>query len=227
MRIQLTDTGQRVCQLCEKKTSRLIDGSCYACFASSPWHAPCIIRPELCEAHLGKGRDLNWEIEHHLQPHVVYLAISGGAKVGVTRLTQLPTRWLDQGATEACVMAQLPNRYLAGRLECELKGLMSDRTSWQKMLKGVYTGTPLAGLYGAAWAYVSPEWEAYRMPYTPHELVYPVATHPHTIRSLKLSRSGDQIDGELVGIKGQYLLLDGDRVFNVRSHAGIVCDTPR
>jgi len=224
LQVRLIDTGERRCHQCGKKSTRLMDGSCYTCFTTSPWHSPCIIRPELCEAHLGKGRDVEWETQHHLQPHVVYLAISGGVKVGVTRQTQLPTRWLNQGATDACVMAQLPNRYLAGRLECELKGLMSDRTSWQKMLKGVPHPTPLIDTYHAAWAFVSPEWQAYHTPFLAHSLSYPIQTHPSTVRSLSLQQAGDQIAGQLVGIKGQYLLLDGGRVFNVRRHTGIVCD---
>lgn len=224
MQILLIDTGQRVCQQCGKKTNRLMDGSCYTCFTTSPWHSPCIIRPERCEAHLGKGRDPEWEAQHHLQPHVVYLAISGGVKVGVTRLTQVPQRWLDQGATQACVIAHLPHRHLAGRLECELKGMMSDRTSWQKMLKGLPHPTPLIETYHAVWSFVSAEWHAYRTPFEPQFLHYPVQTHPNTIQSLKLERIGDRISGQLVGIKGQYLILDGGRVFNVRSHTGVVCE---
>ena len=37
-----------------------------------------------------------------LQPHIVYLALSSHLKVGVTRKSQVPTRWIDQGASRTC-----------------------------------------------------------------------------------------------------------------------------
>lgn len=222
--VVITDTGQRQCGVCGKATHRLMDGSCPRCFMTSPWHSPCIIRPELCEGHLGKGRDPVWEAQHHHQPHVAYLALSGGIKVGVTRFTQVPTRWMDQGATEACVLAVFPNRYLAGVMECLLKTILSDRTSWQKMLKGVPVNESLAGQYQAVWEWLDDTWKPYQHPFNPTSLLYPVIQFPHKIQSLKLNGEGDQITGKLMGIKGQYLILDGGRVFNVRRYAGVVCE---
>ena len=32
------------------------------------------------------------------------------------------------------------------------------------------------------------------------------------------------VEGALLGIKGQYLLLDEDRVFNIRSHEGFISE---
>ena len=56
-------------------------GYCYTCFQNSPMSSECIIKPELCRAHLGEGRDMEWEREHHLKDHYVYLAVSSGVKV--------------------------------------------------------------------------------------------------------------------------------------------------
>jgi hypothetical protein len=68
-----------------------------------------------------------------LQPHIVYLALSSEVKVGVTRKTQVPTRWIDQGAIEAVSIVEVPNRYLAGITEVALKNY-ADKTNWRKML---------------------------------------------------------------------------------------------
>ena len=49
------------------------------------------MRPELSQAHLDiEDRDLTYEKKVQLQPHIVYLAVSSGLKVGVTRKTQVP-----------------------------------------------------------------------------------------------------------------------------------------
>ena len=115
-------------------------GFCYPCFSDAPENSPCIIRPELCEGHLGLGRDVAWEEEHHNQPHVVYLSFTGAVKVGVTRDPQVPTRWIDQGATMAVVIARVPYRQLAGKIEVHLKNHFSDKTNWRNMIKGVAAG---------------------------------------------------------------------------------------
>src|ERR1700753_2604451 len=97
--IRLQWTGNIYCGMCGKKTAKSFgEGMCYPCFVSAPENAECIIRPELCEAHLGKGRDPEWEHRHHFKPHYVYLALTNAVKVGVTREDQIPTRWIDQGA---------------------------------------------------------------------------------------------------------------------------------
>ncbi len=124
------------CVACGKKTNKsFAQGFCYPCFISAPETSECIIRPELCEAHKGIARDMEWAENHCLQDHFVYLAISSGVKVGVTRSVQVPTRWMDQGAREAIKLAKTPNRYIAGLIEVALKKHVSDRTQWQRMLK--------------------------------------------------------------------------------------------
>ena len=98
-------------------------------------NSECIIRPELCRGHLGEGRDVEWEQQHHVREHVAYLATSSAFKAGVTRADQVPTRWIDQGASQARVLARTPHRCAAGEIEVALKEAFTDRTSWQKMLK--------------------------------------------------------------------------------------------
>jgi SAM-dependent methyltransferase len=127
--ITLSWSGVIQCVSCQKVTkSSFGQGFCYTCFTQSASAAECIIRPELCRAHLGEGRDIAWEEANHNQPHVVYLAQSDIVKVGVTRETQIPTRWIDQGAVAAIKVAETPNRYLAGVLEVALKDHFSDIT---------------------------------------------------------------------------------------------------
>src|SRR5687767_15562438 len=131
-------SGRINCVNCGKLTKKSFgQGFCFNCFSESAENSDCILRPEVCEGHLGKGRDSQWEFDHHVQPHYVYLAESGGVKVGVTRETQVPTRWIDQGAWQAILFAKVPYRKLAGLIEVELKKTMSDKTNWQQMLKDV------------------------------------------------------------------------------------------
>lgn len=111
-------------------------GFCKECFFESPYASETILRPELSTAHLGiEERDLEVEKEIQLQPHIVYLAYTGDVKVGVTRESQVPTRWIDQGATFAIPIARTTNRYEAGVIEVEMKKHLADKTNWRKMLQ--------------------------------------------------------------------------------------------
>jgi len=136
--IKISWNGVITCRKCKKKTKKSFgEGFCYPCFMSAPEASPCILKPELCQAHLGIGRDLEYEEKNHNQPHAVYLAATDKVKVGVTRSTQIPTRWIDQGANKAIVLAITPNRHLAGILEVALKTIYSDKTNWRSMLKNL------------------------------------------------------------------------------------------
>lgn len=210
------------CPKCQKVTKKSFgEGFCYSCFISAPEAAECILRPELCRAHLGEGRDPEWEEKHHNQPHVVYLAASSAVKVGITRKEQVPTRWIDQGASEAIILAETPNRYEAGRIEVALKDLFTDKTHWQKMLKNDIDET--IDLVEVKWGlegqlpsdiidFFSEDDEALA-------LHYPVNKYPEKVKSLSLDKMS-VVSGLLAGIKGQYLLFDSGEVFNIRKHTG-------
>jgi hypothetical protein len=127
------------CLNCGKKKKIFRQGFCYDCFYSSPAVGDWIMKPELSTAHLGiADRDLAYEQKVQLQPHIVYLALSSEVKVGVTRKTQMPTRWIDQGASQAIAIVEVPNRYLAGITEVALKNHYADKTNWRKMLTNTF-----------------------------------------------------------------------------------------
>ncbi len=50
---------------------------------------------------------------------------------------------------------------------------------------------------------------------------FPILKYPIKIKSLKLEKTSS-IEGIINGVKGQYIILDNNRVFNVRSHEGFV-----
>src|SRR5690554_1352345 len=213
-------TGNIFCKKCGNKTKTSFNqGFCYPCFKNAPESAECIIRPELCEAHLGKGRDPEWEERNHNQPHIVYLAASDVVKVGVTRGTQIPTRWIDQGANEAIILAETPNRYLAGTIEVALKAEFTDKTNWRKMLRNEVDES--IDLDETKWELeeVLPEDIAQYITEDdePQDINYPVLEFPEKVKSVNLDKLPN-ISGTLKGIKGQYFLLDDNRVMNIRRH---------
>jgi len=201
------------------KTS-FAQGYCYNCFTTSPHTEDCVLKPEMCRAHEGIARDMAWAEEHCLQEHYVYLALSSDVKVGVTRSTQIPTRWIDQGASSAIKLAKTPNRYTAGLIEVELKKYFSDKTSWQKMLKNEiitenlieHKNKAIGLLTGDLQKYTALEQEIL-------QIEYPVLDFPTKVNSINFDKY-DHFEGKLVGIKGQYLILDDGSVFNVRRHTG-------
>jgi hypothetical protein len=218
-------SGRIFCVACGMRTAKAFgQGFCYSCFTTSPENSDCILRPELCEGHLGKGRDPEWEQQHHVQPHVVYLAQSSGVKVGITRLSQVPTRWIDQGAVRAIVLAQVPYRRLAGEIEVALKAHYSDRTNWQQMLKNQVAHQDLVAVKQEAAALLPEELKTYVSPlHEVTELQYPSLDTPIKVVSLKLDRQ-PLISGILTGIKAQYIILDNTNVINVRAHSGYEVD---
>lgn len=220
--IRLDWSGIINCTSCSKVTKKSFgQGFCYNCFVSAPEAAECILRPELCRAHLGEGRDPEWEEKHHNQPHVVYLAASSAVKVGITRETQVPTRWIDQGASSAIRLAEVPNRYEAGRIEVALKEFFTDKTNWQKMLKNEVDES--IDLEEEKWS-LEEHLPADIIDYFSEndeiiELNFPVLEYPEKVKSQSFDKT-PSIEGKLLGIKGQYLLLDENRVLNIRKHTG-------
>jgi hypothetical protein len=219
--IQFIFQNRIVCMNCGKKTTKsFMSGYCFRCFQTSAETSPCILKPELCQAHLGHGRDINWEKKHHLQPHIVYLSYTGNVKVGVTKKTNSHSRWIDQGALAAIVLAETQNRYQAGCIEVALKEILSDRTSWQAMLKTNTIEADLLIEKKRAAAFIYDKYKAFISPSS--EVVtfkYPKLSTPAKIKSLNLDKS-PIISGTLTGIKGQYFYLDNEFVFNVRRHSG-------
>lgn len=224
-KISLKFENEIYCTECDKRTNKSFQGFCWNCFSTSPENAECILRPELCRAHEGKGRDIEWEKTHHLQEHFVYLALSSAIKVGVTRATQVPTRWIDQGASSAIRLAKVPNRYLAGVIEVELKKHFTDKTNWQKMLKGEEAmGVNLVEEKWKTEDFLANELKQY---YSEDDSIisinYPILKHPEKVKSIDFEKQ-NILSGKLVGIKGQYLIFEDNSVVNIRKHEGyVVC----
>jgi len=214
------------CVACGRKTNKsFAQGFCYPCFLNAPETSECIFRPELCRAQDGIARDMEWAENHCLQDHIVYLAISSGIKVGVTRSGQIPTRWIDQGAWQAIKLAKTPNRYTAGLIEVALKEHISDRTNWQRMLKNqLIEGVDLtiakkdmiAHLPSDLQNYISEEDNI-------TEINYPVNEYPEKVKSLSFDKL-EEITGRLWGVKGQYLIFDDGTVLNMRKHTGYMVE---
>lgn len=212
------------CLNCGKKKKIFRQGFCYDCFMSSASTGDWIMKPELSTAHLDiEDRNLEYEKKVQLQPHIVYLALSSEVKVGVTRNTQIPTRWIDQGAVQAIPIVEVPNRYLAGITEVALKKLYADKTNWQKMLKNEI---PAADLIKerASLNYLIPK-EAQEFFNSDkndlYQLHFPVLEYPKKVTSLNLDKT-PYFKGKLAGIKGQYLIFEDGTVFNVRTFEGYV-----
>jgi len=197
-------------------------GFCKNCFFEAPTAGEWIMKPELSTAHLDKeDRDLEYEKRVQLQPHIVYLANSSNVKVGVTRKTQVPTRWIDQGAHEALEIVEAPNRYLAGITEVALKQHVSDKTSWQKMLKNNIEDVDLTEWRDKLQSFIPEEAAPYFLvSRSETQIEFPVQQYPEKIKSLNLLKE-QSFSGVLKGIKGQYLIFEDNTVFNVRANEGL------
>lgn len=205
----------------EKKIYR--QGFCKSCFFDIPSAGDWIMRPELSTAHLDQeDRDLAYEKSVQLQPHIVYLANSSNVKVGVTRKTQVPTRWIDQGAHEAIEIVEVPNRYLAGITEVALKEYVADKTNWRKMLKNDIEDENLVEWRNKLAQYIPEEAKEYYINNNSEtNLNFPVKKYPLKPKSLNLEKT-PSYNGTLMGIKGQYLIFEDETVFNIRSNEGLV-----
>jgi hypothetical protein len=223
--ISIQFTGEIRCIECGIKTKKSFgNGFCYPCFVSSPSSAPCIIRPELCQAHNAENTAPVHVCKGHVTPHYVYISYTGGVKVGVTRGTQVPTRWIDQGATQACIIAETPYRQAAGAIEVKLKEYYADKTAWQKMLKlsidDEFDLEPFLQNIGEKInddllkTYVKPTFEI-------HKIKFPLTQTLEKVVSHNFEKN-PEIKGKLTGIKGQYLIFDNQNVVNIRTYSGYV-----
>ncbi len=221
--IKLSWNGEVICY-CGKSLSKFYrQNFCYQCYWNAPQASQSIFKPELCTADLGiEERDLEWEKKFQIAPHYIYLANSSGLKVGVTRKTQKIIRWIDQGASEAILFAQTPNRRLSGLIEMDLKKHISDKTNWRKMLSGDPPHIDLIQEKEKFLKLFPLEFKKFII--LDNEVIkikYPVFEYPTKIKSLSFQKNNN-IEGRLMGMKGQYLIFDNNRVFNVRSHDGYI-----
>jgi hypothetical protein len=228
--LRLEFTGQITCSGCGQLTKKgFSEGFCYRCFTTLAQCDLCIVKPELCHFAKGTCREPQWGLAHCLQPHYVYLANASGLKVGITRANQIPTRWLDQGAVQALPMLKVQSRHQSGLVEVALKQHVSDRTDWRKMLKGEPELYDLPMQRGDLLSRCEQELAQIgggqvteALSILEQEPVrafsYPVLQYPTRVMALNLEKT-PRVEGTLLGIKGQYLLLDTG-VLNVRKFTG-------
>ncbi len=220
--LQLRFTGKIICLHCQKTIKKSYSqGYCFPCSLKLAECDMCILKPETCHYDQGTCREPKWGEEHCLKPHYVYLANSSGLKVGITRRTQVPYRWIDQGASAALPLVEVKNRLLSGKVEVLLKNHVADKTDWRKMLKGEPESVDLLVVKKELLEKIKNEliqFEATILDLPIQFLSYPVIEYPQKVTSLNLEKT-PQINSTLMGIKGQYLIFK-DGVFNVRNHTG-------
>ena len=221
-KVRLSYLGKIHCVACGKETKKSWQqGHCYPCTLKLAECDMCILKPELCHYAKGTCREPAWGEAHCMKTHVVYLANSSGAKVGITRESQVPTRWIDQGAAEALPICKVKTRLDSGMGETALGEHVADKTNWQRMLKGEPESIDLPALRDELLAKVGE-----RLAPFIHEpllapvvkIKYPVLQYPEKVKSLGLDKV-PVIEDTLMGIKGQYLIFAGG-VINVRNHSG-------
>jgi hypothetical protein len=226
--IKLTFTGEINCIYCNRKTKKSFNqGYCYPCCQRLARCDMCIVSPEKCHFEKGTCREPDWAEEHCFIGHVIYLANTSAPKVGITRNTQIPTRWIDQGATEALPVFNVDNRYHSGLIEHMLKDHIADKTNWRAMLKGDGEPVDLVALSRQLTDEIQEGLADFRVKYgkdaispvedaSPRQIRYPVMEYPKKVVSHNLDKT-PEVEGVLQGIKGQYLLLDTG-VLNIRKY---------
>jgi Protein of unknown function (DUF2797) len=228
--INLAYTGNIFCVHCGRATKKSFNqGYCYPCFISLAQCDMCIMKPETCHYAAGTCREPAWGETFCMQTHYVYLANSSGIKVGITRQNQIPTRWIDQGAVQALPIFKVQSRYISGLVEVVIAKHISDKTSWQQMLKNNVEVVELAAKRDELMATCKTEladitqrFGAQAIECLPDEqsvdIHYPVNRYPDKVKSFNLDNN-PEVSGILEGIKGQYLLLDTG-VINLRKYSG-------
>ena len=181
----------------------------------------CIVKPELCHYADGTCREPKWGEQHCFQPHIVYLSVSSHLKIGITRQSQVPTRWIDQGASYALPILRVNDRLTSGLIEKEIAKSMSDKTNWRKMLQNDVEEIDLIQAREDVFeefADLLDDFDAEDLDEEVVEISYPVNEYPEKIKSLGFDKL-PIIEGILEGIKGQYLIFDIG-VLNIRKHQG-------
>ncbi|MBW2726563.1 MAG: DUF2797 domain-containing protein [Deltaproteobacteria bacterium] len=213
------------CIACDRSIKKTFSqGHCYPCFTKLASCDRCIVKPELCHYAQGTCREPKWGETHCLIPHTVYLANSSGLKIGITRGVEPIYRWIDQGATQGLAIRRVATRLDSGHVEVALKQFVADKTNWRKMLQGSASPLDLAAERDAILSTYAAEDPANPLLGEPIEeaqmieIEYPVAEYPTKVVSHNFDKK-DVLEGTLLGIKGQYLILD-TAVVNIRKYGG-------
>lgn len=229
-KVSLRYTGRISCVHCGRSTNKSFNqGYCYPCFQKLAQCDSCIISPERCHYDAGTCREPVWADHFCMQDHIVYFANSSGLKVGITRASQLPTRWIDQGASQGLAVMRTRSRQQAGFCEVMFRQHVTDRTNWRSMLKDEQGDIDLAAERDRLLAECGEELNDIQQRFGLHaisvltgleevRISYPLRNAPEKIVSLDLEKQGE-VSGELLGIKGQYLVLDSG-VINIRKYTG-------
>ncbi len=225
LQLTLTHTGNIHCCHCAKKTKKSFSqGHCFVCMKKLASCDMCIMKPETCHFAQGTCREPQWGEENCFVPHYVYLSNTSGLKVGITRHTQLPTRWIDQGATQGLPILKVSTRQLSGLVEVELAKMIADKTNWRTMLKGNADPIDLTEQAAQLLPQIENRLHELQMEHGEYaierlnesivDIHYPVDAFPSKIASHNFDKA-PVVSGKLMGIKGQYLIFDTG-VINLR-----------
>ena len=228
--LQLDYQGVINCVHCDRKTSKSFNqGYCYPCLRRLAQCDSCIISPEKCHYAAGTCREPRWGEEHCMIDHFVYLANTSGLKVGITRASQVPTRWMDQGASQAQAIFRVSSRLQSGLVEVVFKNHVADKTHWQAMLKGPAQPRDLEEARRQLMEACADDIDQLRQQHGLQAITvlegepetrisYPVLEYPAKVKSFNLDKT-PSVGGTLMGIKGQYLIFDTG-VINMRKYGG-------
>jgi len=223
--LELTFEGKILCNHCGRKTKKSYSqGFCFPCMQKLAQCDLCIMKPETCHHHLGTCREPEWGEKNCMVPHYVYLANTSGLKVGITRHTQIPTRWIDQGATQALTIFKVQSRLHSGLVETALAEFIADKTNWRAMLKGSNAPMDLIAKAKELKPKIAEKLANISLNYGEDaveeldsavvELNFPVSQYLEKISSFNFDKTA-VVSGTLLGIKGQYLIFDNG-VINIR-----------
>ncbi len=223
--LSLHYNGNINCSHCGRKTKKSYSqGHCYPCMQKLAQCDMCIMKPETCHHHLGTCRDPEWGEQNCMVPHYVYLANSSGLKVGITRHTQIPTRWIDQGAVQALPIFKVKSRIVSGLVETALTEFIADKTNWRLMLKGIPTEIDLIEKAKELKPQIAEKLANITLNYGEDaieslessivDIRFPVDQYLEKIGSFNFDKT-PIVSGVLLGIKGQYLIFDNG-VINIR-----------
>jgi hypothetical protein len=226
--IRIQYTGTIHCVNCGRRSNKSFNqGYCYPCFTKLAQCDICIVSPEKCHYDQGTCREPEWGEQHCMVDHIVYLANSSGIKVGITRESQLPTRWIDQGAVQALPIFRVKTRQQSGMVEDMFRQHVADKTNWRIMLKGNIIPVDLPTMRDALFEQCDQELQQLEERYgiqalqriddvVPTDIEYPILEHPTKVTSHNMDKN-PLVEGTLLGIKGQYLILDTG-VINIRKY---------